>query len=120
MKEFKAIEDDLPIYWEGNRNILIRFWTYIKVGLNLINDYKYVGAAVFGVYYTLKLNNWLWLVLMFIITLPLLLFIGRWWLHKGAKTSEFIVNQKGTVLGYQVYNAQIEIIKLLKEIRDKK
>ena len=114
--KFIQIEDDVPEFWEGNQNILIRLWTYAKAGMNLVNDYKYIGAAIFGLYYTLKLNNLVWLALMFLVSIPILVSLGRWWLYKGAKTSEFVTNQKGTVLGYQAYNTSVEQVKLLEDI----
>lgn len=112
----KKIEDHSPEFWEGKENIFVRLLTYSKVGVNQLNDYKYVGATIFGLYYTFKLENPIWLFVMVIISLPLILLLGRWWLHKGAKSSEYVTTQKGTVLGYGAYNAQIEIVDRLDEI----
>jgi hypothetical protein len=117
--KLQKVEDYLPEYWEGSKNILIRTWTYIKIGLTQVNDYKYVAAAVFAVYYTLKLVNPIWIVVMFVVSLPSLAILGHWWLYKGAKTSEFVSAQKGSVLGYSAYNAQIRIIELLEQILNK-
>ena len=114
--EYKKIEDGLALYWEGNSNLLIRTWTYIKVGLQQANDYKYVAAAIFGIYYTLKLANPIWIGVMFIVSLPLLAVLGRWWLYRGQKTSEFVTTTKGSVLGYNSYNIQIQQNELLEEI----
>lgn len=116
---FKQIEDQQPAFWEGRSNIFVRLITYAKIGVNQINDYKYIGAAIFGVYYTFKLSNPIWLIVMGLVSLPLIILLGRWWLYKGSKASEFVTTQKGSVLGYNQFNAQVKIIELLEEIKNK-
>jgi hypothetical protein len=117
--ELKKIDSFIPEFWEGNQNVLIRIWTYIKVGLDQVNNFKYVAAFIFGIYLTLKFSNYLWLAGMFLISVPILALLGHWWLYKGSRTSEYVMNTKGTVVGYQNYNAQIETIELLKKILKK-
>lgn len=117
--KFQPIEDNQINFWEGKQNVFVRLITYAKIGVNQVNDYKYIGAAIFGVYYTLKLTNAWWLLLMNLIVLPALILLGRWWLYRGAKASEFVTTQKGTVLGYSAYNVQCEILEELKKLNDK-
>lgn len=117
--KFERIEDHQPALWQGKQNILIRLFTYAKVGLQQVNDYKYIGAAIFGIYYTLKLHHWIWLVVMGVVSVPILILLGRWWLYKGSKASEFVTTQKGSVLGYNQYNIAVRTMELLESI-DKK
>lgn len=116
MDGFGKIEEHVPEYWEGGKNILIRVWTYIKVACNQADDLKYVAASIFGVYLLIKLNNIIWLIVMFVASLPLLAILGRWWLYKGAKTSEFVTATKGSVIGYRSYNLQVRQVELLEQI----
>ena len=53
------------------------------------------------------------------ITLGIAIILGRWWLHKGAKTSEFVITQKGTVIGYDQYNVGVRQVELLEDIKKK-
>lgn len=117
--KLRAIEEYVPIYWEGRQNILIRLWTYTKIGLQQINEFKYVAAAIFGIYYTFKLANPFWLIVMFFISIPCLILIGRWWLHRGAKTAEWVNTHFGSVIGYNSYNLQIKQTELLEKILKK-
>ncbi len=117
--KFESIEEKQPLYWEGRSNIFVRLITYAKIGVNQVNDYKYIGAAIFGVYYALKLSNPWWLLLMGLVSLPLLILLGRWWLYRGAKASEFVTTQKGSVLKYDAYNIQVEILEELKRLNNK-
>jgi hypothetical protein len=114
--ELRRIEQYEPEFWEGGKNIAIRAWTYVLVGLGQVNNYKYVAAAIFGIYYTLKLVSPIWIAIMFVVSLPLLALLGHWWLYKGSKTSEFVSTNKGSVVGYSGYNAQIRTIELLEEL----
>lgn len=118
MIQHRIISGERPEYWVGRSNVLIRFWTYIKVGLGQVNDFKYVGAAIFGAYYTLKLANPVWLIVMTAISLPILCVFGRWWLYKGAKTSEYVTTSQGSVLEYKPFNLQVDQVELLQAILD--
>jgi len=117
--ELKRIEDWQPQYWEGKENILIRLWVYTQRGLGIINEFKYLVAGIMAGYVILKLTN-PWLALMVgILSLPPLIFLGRWQLHKVSKVSEWVSAQKGSVLGYSGYNIQVRSMELLESI-DKK
>ena len=117
--ELKKIDDWVPEYWEGKTNLLIRLWTYAKRGLDIVNDFKYVGAGIFGVYFTLKLANPLWIAAMLLGGMPVLIVIGRWHLTRASKAQEFVTTVKGSVVGYSSYNLQVEQVALLKQILEK-
>ena len=112
----EPIEEQMPEFWEGNQNMLVRYWTYLHRGLDLINQAKYWIAGVIAMYVMFKLSNPLWMAVMFILSTPVLIIVGRWHLYKASKPQEFIIAQKGTVLGYKPYNMQIRQLELLEEI----
>ena len=114
--ELKRIEEYLPEYWEGRTNTVVRYWVYLNRGLDVANQLKYVVAGILALYVILKFTNPIWMAVMFIISLPILTFIGRWHLYKAAKSQEYITTIKGSVTGYSNYNAQVEIVVLLKQI----
>lgn len=98
-------------YWDGNKNKAIRYYFYCQRGLDLFNNFRYVIMAIFGVYYTLKLHNSWWLLIMFFLSIPFLMYIGYWSVHHVGKVIDWLNVKFST--HYSLYQ-----IKLLEEIRD--
>ena len=115
-KDTEKIPDWLPELWEGRQNVFNRYWTYLKKGLDLITEARYLIISILGGYAVLKLTNPLWLVSMFMVSIPILIIVGRWYLIKVSKAQEFVTTVKGTVLGYRPYNLTVEQNQLLKQI----
>lgn len=114
--ELKRIDEYVPQYWEGRKNILIRYYIYALKGLGQVNEFKYLAAGILATYYTLKFTNPIWMLWIFSISIPVLIIIGRWQLHKVSKVTEWVNTQFGSVNGYNGYNMQIEQIELLEKI----
>ena len=114
--EFKPIKEYLPEFWEGKTNQIVRLWVYLNRGLDVANQLKYVVAGILALYVILKFTNPVWIAVMFVVSLPILTFIGRWHLYKAAKSQEYITTIKGSVTGYGNYNLQIQIAELLEQI----
>lgn len=118
MSNFKPIDRDhsLKIYWEGTQNRIIRLWVYLKRGLDQVNEFKYVAAAIISLYVILKITNPLWMVIVALACIPPLILIGRWQIKKVGKIEEWIGTEHGTVLRYNNYNLQCKILKTLEKI----
>ena len=112
----EKIEDLIPEFWEGKQNIFNRYWTYLKKGLDLITEARYLIISILGGYAVLKLTNPWWLAVMFIVSIPILIVAGRWYLYKVSRVQEFVTTIKGSVLGYKPYNLSVEQVDLLKQI----
>ena len=121
MSEFTKIEGDALIdkYWDGKSNFLVRMYIYAQLGLAAINNAKYLVAGIITIYVILKFTNPLWMLAVGIISIPFLILIGRWQMHKANKIQEYANTTKGTVLGYQGWNVSIETLNTLKEISAK-
>lgn len=115
-KDIEQIPDWVEEYWEGNQNIINRYWTYLKKGLDLITEARYLIISILGGYAVLKLTNPLWLVAMFVVSIPILTVVGRWYLIKVSKAQEFVTTVKGSVLGYKPYNLAVKQTELLEKI----
>ena len=113
---YSYIPDWVEEYWEGNQNIVNRYWTYLKKGLDLITEARYLIISILGGYAVLKFTNPLWLVGMFLVSIPILIVVGRWYLIKVSKAQEFVTTVKGSVLGYKPYNLTLKQTELLEEI----
>jgi len=48
------INSDKETYIDGRKNFFIRLYYYLNQGLSLVNDFKYLVAFIFAVYYTLS------------------------------------------------------------------
>ena len=112
--------DNNEKYWVGKKNFVARQWYYILQGLDLVNQFKYLGAFIFGIYYTFKLPNPWFLIILFAISLPLLLiagFIKAWHFNK---VVDWLTTELGTHWTRYGYELQEKQIKLLEEILKKK
>lgn len=99
------------IHWEGNKNLLIRYYFYINTGLNVFNNFKYLVAGIFGLYLMLHMKNpWL-LLIMSGVSVPILFIIGYYSIHHINKVQDWLSVKFGTT--YAIYN-----IELLESIRD--
>ena len=76
-------------YDKGLLNHGVRAWFYLQRGLDLVNQFKYLAAGIFALYYTLKLEDYRLMVLLFIVAIPVLTFAGWVHTHKMAKALEW-------------------------------
>lgn len=98
-------------YWNGNKNKAIRYYFYMSRGLDLFNNFRYVFLTIFGIYFTLKLKNAMWLLAMFGFSIPLLMVIGYYSVHHVGKVIDWLNVKFSTHFGMLQ-------ITLLEEIRD--
>lgn len=119
--KFEPINRDkaLKIYWEGTQNKIIRLWVYLKRGLDQVNEFKYVAAAIISLYVILKITNPLWMIIVALACIPPLMLIGRWQIKKVGKVEEWIGTEHGSVLRYNNYNIQVRQLELLEKINKK-
>lgn len=106
-------------YWEGRTNRFVRWYFYVQKGLDLVNNFKYVGAAIFGLYFALKLTGWIILALMSIASILLLFVLGWLWVWKMAKIMDWLQVALGTHWSRYGYELQEKQIQLLEEIKKK-
>lgn len=111
-------ENNHQKYWEGKTNKAIRYWFYISRGLDLFNNFRYVFMLIFGIYYTLKLNNYGWLVTMFFVFVPILGCIGYLSVHRMGCVIDWLNVKFSTHYGKYGFELQEEIVKLLTTIKD--
>ena len=126
MMDFNELRKEYTkTYDKGLLNHGVRAWFYLNKGLDLINQFKYLIAGILAIYYMFKLDSYVILMLIFIISIPILTFCGWFYTHKMAKALEWT----GMVFSsyFSRYNIDMaekniemtsEQIELLKEIRD--
>jgi hypothetical protein len=117
--ELKKIDAYVGIYWEGKENLLIRVWVYAQRGLGIINEFKYLVAGIMAGYVILRFTNPWWMLVIGLVSLPFIILLGRWQLHKVSRVSEWVGVQYGSVLGYNNYNLSIRTVELLEDINKK-
>lgn len=76
--------------WDGTKNKLIRMYFYQQRGLGLFNEFRYLLMLIFGAYVLLKLNNPIFLILMFLVSLPIITVIGYFQVHHMAKVINWL------------------------------
>lgn len=98
-------------YWTGTKNKIIRYYFYINTGLNVFNNFKYLVAAILGLYWMLHLKNPAILLIMFAISIPALGVIGYYSIHHINKVMNWLDVRFGS--HYTLKN-----IELLEEIKN--
>jgi hypothetical protein len=83
-------EENKRAYWAGTKNKVIRFYFYSQRGLQLLNEFRYVFLLVFGIYMAMKLANPAWLLVLFLVILPFLIFFGWLQVHHMAKVINWL------------------------------
>lgn len=76
-------------YDKGILNHGVRAWFYLQKGLDLVNQFKYLVAGILAIYYTLKLESHIVLLSIFVISIPVLTFVGWFYTHKMSKAMEW-------------------------------
>lgn len=117
MKELTEEHD--KNYWQGNKNKVIRLFFYSQKGLSLVNEFKYLVFGILGVYYTLKLSNPIWLIIMLVVCIPLLIILGWMSVHHVSKVVDFLSIRFGTHWSKYNYELLENQLKELKEINEK-
>lgn len=95
--------------WNGTKNRLIRYYFYCNKGLDTFNNFRYVFMAIAGLYFALHLHQPLWLLVMFIVAIPLLTLIGYYSIHHINKVQDWLNIRFGTHYGLYGYKLQEEI-----------
>lgn len=119
--EIKPIDDKMaPLYWDGATNRFARYFAYMRRAIGLVNEAKYL-LALFGlgvIKSDFVIPAWL-ITFGGLISVPVLIAIGRWHLFRVQKAEEFINNRHGSITGYNSYNMTIRMVELLEEISKK-
>lgn len=98
-------------HWLGWKNKFIRYYFYINTGLNVFNNFKYLVAAILGLYWMLHLKNPIVLLIMFFVSVPFLGIIGYYSIHHINKVMDWLGVKFGSYYSIQQFE-------LFKEIRD--
>lgn len=106
-------------YLHGKENFAIRIFFYLDNGVGILNQFRNLFLGIFALYFTLKLDNPLWLVLMFVIAIPILVIVGYYNVHRMAKVREWLSTKFSTHYGIKQFELIEEQTALLKEIKEK-
>ena len=105
-------------YDKGLLNFGVRQYFYLSRGLDLVNSFRYVGAAIFAIYFALKLTSWWWLLIIFAVSIPILILAGRFWTHRMAKALEANTIYFSSYFGRYNIDLSEKTVSLLEEIKD--
>lgn len=107
--------------WYNNyvKENLIKLYFYVTSGQSVVDRFRYLIMGIFALYVMLKLTNPLYLILMLIVSIPVLLGVGWYDVHKISKIRERLSIQFGTHYGIKQFELQEETVEILKEILKK-
>lgn len=106
-------------YLKGKENKAIRYYFYCQRGLGVINDFRNVAFLIFAGYFALKLDNILWMGAMFLGSLPFLILIGWYSVHRMGNVIDWLNIKFSTHYGIRQFTLQEEILEELKTINKK-
>jgi hypothetical protein len=106
-------------YYKGRKNTLIRYYFYVQRGLTLLNEFRYLLMGILAIYYMLKLDNPVVMVIMFLVSVPALCIIGWLSVHHIEKVVEYLRIRFATIWSKYGYELNEDRNKLLKEIKEK-
>lgn len=84
------LEEKNSQYWDGAENKAIRFYFYAKSGLAFLNEARYLIMGTFALYYTLRLSNPIFLVLIFFAAVPVLIGLGWLAVHRMGRVIDYL------------------------------
>ena len=97
---------------------LIKIYFYVTSGQAVVDQFRYLIMGIFALYVMLKLSSYIYLLLMFLLALPVLFVLGWLNVHYISKVKERLSMKHGTHYGIKQYELQEETVKLLKELVD--
>lgn len=106
-------------YTKGTQSLFIRIYFYIEQGLNVLNLFRNLFLGIFGLYITLKLTNYSYLILMTVISMPILAIMGYYSVHKINKTKEWLNIKYSTHYAKKTFDYQEDMANTLQEINKK-
>lgn len=112
----RTTSEDKKMYWDGGSNKAIRYYFYSQRGLALFNEFRYLFMIIFGAYVLMKLNNPVWLLVMFVISCPLLCLFGWLQVHKMAKVMDWLNVEFSTFWTRYSFDLQERQVKAVEEI----
>lgn len=111
--------DEKDLHWHGWKNRSIRHVFYTRNGAGLVNEFRNVFYIPLGFYIVLKIHDHAFLFGVFLLSMPVLDFIGWLQVHHLGKVTEWLNIKFATHYGKKGFDNQTEMIDLLKEISEK-
>lgn len=106
-------------YLVGGKNKSIRYYFYVSNGLGILNEFRNLGLAIFAIYFTLKLTNPLWILVMGIISTILLGWTGYIVVHHISRVREWLNTKFGSHYAIKNFDYTKGTYELLVEINKK-
>jgi len=105
-------------YLKGSKNRLIRYYFYLTIGLDILNQFRNLFLGIFAVYITFKITSIPFLILVFIVSVIVLTVVGFYTIHYINKIKDFLSTKFGSHFGIQSFDYQKSSFELMTEIRD--
>lgn len=105
-------------YLRGKENWLIRAYFYCNNGLNVLNQFRNLFLGIIAIYIALKLDNYLWLILMVIPCIIILTLIGFYYTHRAGRVQEWLGVRFSSSFGLRSFNYTQQTYEVLLEIKN--
>lgn len=116
------MKSDEDKYLAGKANFGIRMYFYLNSGVSIVNDFRNLFLGIFALYFTLKLDNPLWIIAFLVVSVPILIIAGWYNVHKISKVREWLNIKFGThytIKQFDLSKRQVQLLeKILKKLVD--
>ena len=106
-------------FLRGIENRAIRYYYYLNNGLNIVNQFRNLLLGIFALYFTLKLENWILMPIIFIVSAAGLTVVGYYCTFRMNRVMEYLTTRFSSHYGIKSFDLQQEILKNLQEINAK-
>jgi hypothetical protein len=104
------------MYADNRETKGIKLYFYLQKGVSILNEFKNLFMLIFAVYFALKLTSIIWLVVMFLVSLPILVLIGWYVVNHMSKVIEWLSIRHGTHYQIRQFTLVEETVSELKKI----
>lgn len=85
----------------------------------LLNEARYLIMAILAIYAIFKIENWIWMPVMFLCSLPVLGVLGWISVHKMSKVMEWLTIHFGTHFSKYSVELQEQTLEAINKLNEK-
>lgn len=98
------MNNDESKFLQGKENFCLRAYFYLSNGLTILNEFRNLFLVIFGLYFTIKIQNLLVLGIIFLASILVLTLLGYYQVHRAQKVREWLNLKFSTWYGMQTFN----------------
>lgn len=104
---------------ENYKELLIKYYYYTERGLDVINIFRNLFLGIIAIYVALHFVSLWWVVIMFVVSLPILIVMGYYNIHRISKVRDRLNIKYGSHYGIRQFDYTKGIFEELEKLNKK-